>query len=98
MDGGAWLTQRTALVDRFLDARLPPASEPPTALHAAMRHLVFPSGKRLRPAFVFAGCEAVGGTAELALPARVHANRVFRKQSRKRQNLCAGRALLVRPV
>ncbi|MFI5319788.1 MAG: polyprenyl synthetase family protein [Myxococcota bacterium] len=69
MDASAWLGQRTALVDRFLDARLPPASEPPAALHGAMRHLVFPGGKRLRPAFAFAGCEAAGGTAERALPA-----------------------------
>jgi geranylgeranyl pyrophosphate synthase len=65
----SWLAQRTALVDRYLDARLPPASEPPAALHAAMRHLVFPGGKRLRPAFVFAGCEAVGAAPERALPA-----------------------------
>jgi geranylgeranyl diphosphate synthase type II len=64
-----WLGQRTALVDRFLDARLVPASEPPAALHGAMRHLVFPGGKRLRPAFVFAGCEAVGAAPERALPA-----------------------------
>ncbi len=69
MDSNAWLAQRTAWVDRSLDERLPPASEPPAALHAAMRHLVFPGGKRLRPAFVFAGCEAVGGSVELALPA-----------------------------
>jgi geranylgeranyl pyrophosphate synthase len=64
-----WLGQRIALVDRFLDARLAPASEPPAALHAAMRHLLFPGGKRLRPAFVFAGCEALGASPERALPA-----------------------------
>jgi len=65
----SWLGQRTALVDRFLDERLPPASEPPAALHAAMRHLLFPGGKRLRPAFVIAGCEALGAAPERALPA-----------------------------
>ena len=64
-----WLAERTALVDAFLDARLPPASEAPAALHGAMRHLVFPGGKRLRPAFVFAGCEALGAPPERALPA-----------------------------
>ncbi len=69
MDARAWLKQRAALVDGFLEQRLPSASEPPAALHAAMRHLVFPGGKRLRPAFVFAGCEAAGATPELALPA-----------------------------
>jgi geranylgeranyl pyrophosphate synthase len=57
------------IVDRVLDARLPPASEPPTALHGAMRHLIFPAGKRLRPAFVFAACEALGAPPERALPA-----------------------------
>jgi geranylgeranyl diphosphate synthase type II len=69
MDAAAWLAQRTALVDRHLDARLPSAAEPPAALHGAMRHLVFPGGKRLRPAFVFAGCEALGAPPEHALPA-----------------------------
>ena len=69
MDASAWLAQCTALVDRTLDGRLPPAAEPPAALHAAMRHLVFPGGKRLRPAFVLAGCEAAGASPELALPA-----------------------------
>src|SRR5512145_320786 len=69
MDASAWLEQRGALVERVLDGRLPPASEPPTVLHAAMRHLVFPGGKRLRPGFALAGCEAAGGPAERALPA-----------------------------
>ncbi|MBM4385743.1 MAG: polyprenyl synthetase family protein [Deltaproteobacteria bacterium] len=67
--GADWLSERSALVDRYLEGRLPPASEPPAVLHAAMRHLVFPGGKRLRPAFVLAGCEAVGATADAALPA-----------------------------
>ncbi len=69
MDGRAWLAECTARVDRLLAARLPLATEPPAALHGAMRHLLFPGGKRLRPAFVFAGCEAAGGTPERALPA-----------------------------
>jgi geranylgeranyl diphosphate synthase type II len=69
MDASAWLEQRGALVERVLDGRLPRASEPPAVLHAAMRHLVFPGGKRLRPAFALAGCEAAGAAPELALPA-----------------------------
>jgi len=69
MDASAWLAERTALVDRYLDGRLPPANEPPAALHGAMRHLVFPGGKRLRPAFAFAGCEAAGAPHARALPA-----------------------------
>jgi geranylgeranyl diphosphate synthase type II len=64
-----WLSERGALVDRYLEGRMPPASEPPAVLHAAMRHLMFPGGKRLRPAFVFAGCAAAGANPDLALPA-----------------------------
>ena len=68
MDVLAYLAERGALVDRFLEAELPPASEPPSALHAAMRHLLFPGGKRLRPAFALAACEAVGSPPDRALP------------------------------
>jgi geranylgeranyl diphosphate synthase type II len=69
MDASVWLGERSALVDRYLDGRLPPAHEPPAALHGAMRHLLFPGGKRLRPAFAFAGCEAAGAPPARALPA-----------------------------
>jgi geranylgeranyl pyrophosphate synthase len=34
-----------------------------------MRHLLFPGGKRLRPAFALAGAEAAGARPEIALPA-----------------------------
>jgi geranylgeranyl diphosphate synthase type II len=68
VDVQAYLADRTAQVDRFLEARLPPAAEAPEELHAAMRHLVFPGGKRLRPALCFASCEALGGATERALP------------------------------
>ena len=43
----------------------------PTALRGAMRHLLFPGGKRLRPVFVLAAAEAVGGRAASALPLAV---------------------------
>jgi len=69
VDVDAYLTERSSLVNRYLDEVVPPASEGPTSLHAAMRHLLFPGGKRLRPALVFAGCEAAGSPAEMALPA-----------------------------
>ena len=69
MDVDAYLADRTSLVNRYLDEVVPPASESPTSLHAAMRHLLFPGGKRLRPALAFAGCEAAGSPAEKALPA-----------------------------
>ncbi len=57
------------LVDPVLDRVLPLADEAPAELHGAMRHLVLPGGKRLRPALAVAACEAFGGAAEAALPA-----------------------------
>ena len=69
MDTRAYVAERQALVDRALDAWLPSSEEPPAALHAAMRHLLFPGGKRLRPALAFAAAEAVGAPPERALPA-----------------------------
>ncbi len=69
MDVQAYIDERLPLVDRALDALLPPESEPPRELHAAMRHLIFPGGKRLRPLFAIAAAEAVGAPGERALPA-----------------------------
>lgn len=69
MDLKAYLDERQGWVDERLDALLPPADEAPAALHGAMRHLVFPGGKRLRPAFVLAASEALGGDPRDALSA-----------------------------
>ncbi len=69
MDARGYLVERAALLEPFLEAALPTASAPPAALHAAMRHLLFPGGKRLRPGFCFAACEAAGGPPERALAA-----------------------------
>ncbi len=68
MDVQGYLAESAARVERFLDESLPGADEPPERLHAAMRHLLFPGGKRLRPALAFAGAEAVGAAPERALP------------------------------
>jgi geranylgeranyl pyrophosphate synthase len=65
----ATLAAASARLDPFLEAVLPSADSPPVGLHAAMRQLVFPGGKRLRPALVFSGCAATGGSPERALPA-----------------------------
>jgi geranylgeranyl diphosphate synthase type II len=69
LDVEAYLTERSSLVNRYLEEVVPPGDERPADLHAAMRHLLFPGGKRLRPALVFAGCHAAGGPTERALPA-----------------------------
>jgi len=71
MDARAYLLERKPVIDAALDAALPPASEPPEALHTAMRHLLFPGGKRLRPSLALAAAEASGAAPETALPAAV---------------------------
>jgi geranylgeranyl pyrophosphate synthase len=59
------------LVDAVLEQTLPDPGRPPQSLHAAMRHLVLPGGKRLRPALALAAAEAVGAPADVALPVAV---------------------------
>ena len=68
MDAQAYLAARSPLVEERLEALLPKADEPPATLHAAMRHLVFPGGKRLRPVLAMAAAEALGSSARVALP------------------------------
>ena len=71
MDPRGYLVDCASLVDPGLDAALPDASAQPERLHAAMRHLVFPGGKRLRPGLAFAAAEAVGAAPKAALPLAV---------------------------
>jgi geranylgeranyl pyrophosphate synthase len=71
MDAQEYLAACLPQVDRALDAALPRADDPPARLHAAMRHLIFPGGKRLRPALALAAAEAVGGDPDAAMPAAV---------------------------
>ena len=67
MDARAYIAERSRLVDVRLEELVPEANEAPTALHAAMRHLLFPGGKRLRPALSMAAAEAAGGSADVAV-------------------------------
>lgn len=71
MDVQAYIKERAPLVDRELDGFLPQPTEEPSSLHGAMRHLVFPGGKRIRPMFAMAGAEAVGAPPQQALPVAV---------------------------
>ena len=57
-------------VEAALEQLLPPVTIEPTALHSAMRHAMFPGGKRLRPLLAMIGCRVTGGDAAAAvLPA-----------------------------
>jgi len=68
VDVHAYIAERVPLIDAGLEARLAPKPDVPEALGAAMRHLLFPGGKRLRPLFALAAAEAVGGAPRAALP------------------------------
>jgi len=59
-----YLQSRRALVDRTLDATLPPANTPPTIIHEAMRYAVLGGGKRIRPIVSIAAAEACGANIE----------------------------------
>jgi geranylgeranyl diphosphate synthase type II len=65
------MAERRASVDGAPDRWLPPATEPPSTIHEAMRYSVFAGGKRLRPLLALFGCEAVGGTPDDAMPGAV---------------------------
>jgi len=64
----AYLTDRTAAVDRALDRFLPEATTRPATIHKAMRYSLFAGGKRMRPALCLAAAEACGGLADDCLP------------------------------
>ena len=55
-----YLAERRALIDRTLDAQLPPAGTPPAVIHEAMRYAVLGGGKRVRPILAIAAAEACG--------------------------------------
>src|SRR5207237_4368222 len=64
----AYLTDRTAAVNRALDRFLPGATTKPATIHKAMRYSLFAGGKRMRPALCLAAAEACGGSVRDALP------------------------------
>jgi geranylgeranyl diphosphate synthase type I len=60
------LESHASLVNEFILAFL---KGTPKELYQASAHLIRTGGKRLRPFMVIKGCEMLGGTAKLALPA-----------------------------
>jgi geranylgeranyl diphosphate synthase type II len=61
------LSRLRGLVDAALERWLPPQTDRPPGVHAAMRYSVFAGGKRLRPTLAMLAAEAAGGKAEDAL-------------------------------
>ncbi|HEY0370483.1 MAG TPA: farnesyl diphosphate synthase [Thermoanaerobaculia bacterium] len=64
MNLSEYLNAKRAMVDRVLDANLPPADTPPPLIHEAMRYAVLGGGKRVRPILSIAAAEAVGAEVE----------------------------------
>ena len=64
-----YLRERRELVDRTLDANLPPATTPPPVIHEGMRYAVLGGGKRIRPILAIAAAETCGAPIE---PLLVH--------------------------
>jgi geranylgeranyl diphosphate synthase, type II len=61
MDIQRYLNDKSRKIDAALSKFLPPANEHPAKLSEAMRYAVLGGGKRIRPMFALAACEAVGG-------------------------------------
>ncbi len=55
------LEEGRILTDAALDHLLPPATQYPSSIHAAMRHSVFAGGKRLRPILCMEAAQMVHG-------------------------------------
>lgn len=62
----AYLAEKTAKVEAVLSGSLPAEWEVPERLREAMEYSLNAGGKRLRPSFVMAAAEAVGGREEAA--------------------------------
>ncbi|MBZ0271767.1 polyprenyl synthetase family protein [bacterium] len=63
-----YLDARARLVEHALDACTGGDPGPFGRLQEAMRYSLLAGGKRVRPVLAIAACEAVGGTAETAMP------------------------------
>ena len=64
-----YLKSKKEIVDTALERYLPGVSSVPPIIFESVRYSVFAGGKRLRPILCLAAAEAVGGKADIALPA-----------------------------
>lgn len=62
-----FVSQAQPKIEATLESLLPPASEAPEVLHCAMRHSMFPGGKRLRPVLTLLASRVCGGDWQNAL-------------------------------
>lgn len=63
-----YLSEKKAWVETALQTVLASPGQTPSTLLDSMAYSLYAGGKRLRPILAIAGCEAVGGTAQLATP------------------------------
>ncbi len=63
-DFSGWSRQVQADMERVLERHLPPATQIPAKLHAAMRYAVLDGGKRVRPLLAFAAGELFGASRD----------------------------------
>ena len=75
MDAAAYIAEQIPTIDEAIERRFAAwadgKGDVPAPLVGAMRHLLFPGGKRLRPVLAVASAEAVGGRAAEAMPLAV---------------------------
>jgi len=69
MDIKSYLQKKKELVDKALEALVPPAKTFPPAVFEAMRYSLFAGGKRVRPILAVAAAEALGAKTAGLLPA-----------------------------
>lgn len=63
-----YLKEKQQLVDRYLEANLPPVGTSPAVLHEAIRYSLLAGGKRIRPILTIAAAEAIGPPPQAMLP------------------------------
>ena len=63
-----YLKEKQQLVDRYLEANLPPIGTPPAVLHESIRYSLLAGGKRIRPILTLAAAEAIGPPPQAMLP------------------------------
>jgi geranylgeranyl diphosphate synthase type II len=63
-----YLEEKRQLVDRYLEAHLPPVGTSPAVLHEAIRYSLLAGGKRIRPILTIAAAEAIGSPPASLLP------------------------------